>query len=223
MKLLFNLNYITAFGEELVLNVLQEDGSTQKKYHMTTVDGQEWHAEVTIDEGLTTPHVDYFYSVERNCTTLRKEWLIEPHRLTSALFEGQETLVIYDRWIDIPDDAPLYSAAFTQRYDLQQDEEQAIRRLSSSIQTIVLKVRAPQLRHNERLAIMGDVAALGEWTALKAKKMVEQQPNEWVIKLDVAKFDRPVFEFKFVALDEKDDVTLLWECCKNRSIVLLDV
>ena len=223
MKLLFNLNYITAFGEELVLNVLQEDGSTQKKYHMTTVDGQEWHAEVTIDEGLTTPHVDYFYSVERNCTTLRKEWLIEPHRLTSALFEGQETLVIYDRWIDIPDDAPLYSAAFTQRYDLQQDEEQAIRRLSSSIQTIVLKVRAPQLRHNERLAIMGDVAALGEWTALKAKEMVEQQPNEWVIKLDVAKFDRPVFEFKFVALDEKDDVTPLWECCNNRSIVMPDV
>ena len=223
MKLLFNLKYVTTFGEELVLNVMNEDGSPQKQYRMTTQEGQEWQTEISIKDKELPPSIDYYYTVERNGTTARREWGVEPHRLLTELISGQSTIVIYDRWIDIPEDAPLYTSAFTQNFDEKKTADKALDKMPSSLKNVILKVRAPQLRPNERLAVLGDAPALGSWEALKAKEMEEQQPHEWVLKLDVSAFTRPLFEFKFVALDEQKDVTPLWEEGCNRTLILPDV
>ena len=63
MKLLFNLKYVTTFGEELVLNVMNEDGSPQKQYRMTTQEGQEWQTEISIKDKELPPSSDYYYTV----------------------------------------------------------------------------------------------------------------------------------------------------------------
>ena len=46
MKILFNVEYQTTFGEELVLNILsgEEKATTHK---MTTLDGYHWFCELT--------------------------------------------------------------------------------------------------------------------------------------------------------------------------------
>ena len=41
MKILFNLEYQTTFGEELMLNILGENGSTEQ-HKMGTLDGLHW-------------------------------------------------------------------------------------------------------------------------------------------------------------------------------------
>jgi len=84
---------------------------------------------------------------------------------------------------------------------------------------VYVKVRAPQLRGFERLAIIGGGDTLGDWAAKRAIDMYEHENNEWGICLDADKLPQ-TFEFKFVALDDAVDVTPLWENGMNRTITL---
>ena len=79
MKLLFNLEYHTIFGEQLVLNILDENGSTSK-HAMITYDGHNWVCELGW-AGKSGTYIDYYYSVVRGEETVRNEWLTVPHRL----------------------------------------------------------------------------------------------------------------------------------------------
>ena len=212
MRINFHLEYQTTFGEELVLNILKDDTAEQHK--MGTLDGLHWSTELSKPVKTST-HIDYYYSVMRGDQQERTEWLTEPHRLEFAAQKGVH-YTVYDHWIDIPEDAYLYSSAFT--------ECVVARKLDMSPQTtfgktVRLKVRAPQLRNNERLAIIGGGEALGNWEALRAIDMTEHESNEWVVSLDADTLPQ-TFEFKFVALDEEVDVTPLWENGMNRTVAL---
>ena len=78
MKLQFNLEYQTTFGEELVLNILSDKKVEQHK--MSTLDGLHWFCEMnkTMKSSVYT---DYCYSVYSGERETRHEWLTEPHRL----------------------------------------------------------------------------------------------------------------------------------------------
>ena len=215
MKLQFNLIYQTTFGENLVLNILSADESKKPEQHkMITLDGQHWTVDVNMSAKSET-FIDYFYSVERGEEELRHEWLVEPHRLEFAAVKGAR-YTVYDHWIDIPDDAFMYSSAFT---ECVQARKRALSTKSEFTRTVRLKVRAPQLRSNERMAVIGAGDYLGNWEALRALNMTEHECNEWVISLDADKLPQQM-EFKFVVLDEEVDVTPLWENGTNRTVEL---
>ena len=212
MRINFHLEYQTTFGEELVVNILTDGKAEEHK--MGTLDGIHWSAEISKTV-RTAGCMDYYYSVVRGDKQERTEWLVEPHRLEFAAEKGVH-YTVYDHWLDIPEDAFLYSTAFT--------ECVAARKLNMSPQTsyaktVRLKVRAPQLRNNERLAIIGAGDALGNWEALRAINMAEHANNEWVVSLDASTLPQ-TFEFKFVALDEEVDVTPFWENGENRMVTL---
>ena len=84
MKLKFNLEYQTTFGEELMLNILKGNTDQPKpdveKHKMVTYDGLHWTCELNKSVKATT-HVDYYYSVHRGDEQTRHEWLVVPHRL----------------------------------------------------------------------------------------------------------------------------------------------
>ena len=215
MKLQFNLEYQTTFGEELVLNILSEKKVEQHK--MSTLDGLHWNCELSKSM-KSDVCIDYYYSVYRGDQETRHEWLTEPHRLEFAAIRGIR-YTIYDHWIDIPEDSYMYSSAITEcvaarKRTMSEQEEYG--------RTIRLKVRAPQLRGNERLALIGGGEALGNWEAKRALSMTEHESNEWVISLNADKLPQ-TFEFKFVALDEVVDVTPLWENGINRTITLPEI
>jgi 4-alpha-glucanotransferase len=211
MKLTFNLEYQTTFGEELVLNILT------KHYKMSTIDGLHWSCQLTLGpkDGAC---IDYYYTVMRGDEELRHEWLVEPHRLELAASKGVR-YTVYDHWLDIPEDSYMYSSAFT---DCVAARKCNMSLPTSFSRTVRLKVRASQLRGNERLAVLGNTEALGNWEALAAQPMTEHNNNEWVLSLDADVLPR-TFEFKFVVLDEEKDVTPLWEDGMNRTISLPDI
>ena len=215
MKVRFNINYITSFGEELFVSIWEDEHpGRQKSFGMLTNNGQDWYCEINVDKKNKT-WINYHYSVKKNGKEVRCEWLTEAHRL--CLPTSAKTMVnVYDKWTVIPEDVALYSTALRGNRQLADDLSVDTSRGC----TLVLKVRAPQLRSNERLALIGDDPYIGNWEALKAKEMKEQQPHEWSIVLDVKAFSRPLIEFKFVALDEEHDVTPLWEEGRNRTVLL---
>ena len=215
MKVQFNVEYQTSFGEDLVLNILpaEQDGKlTQHK--MTTLDGCHWFVEITKNPKPGT-FIDYYYSLRRGDDELRHEWLVEPHRLEFAAQKGARYMV-YDHWIDIPEDAYMYSSALT---DCIMANQRELSTTTEYERTVRLKVRAPQIRIGEQLAIVGACDALGNWDVNKALPMFEHEYHEWVVSLDAAQLPQ-TFEFKFAMLGIGQPV---WEEGANRTISLVDI
>ncbi len=217
MKLLFNLEYQTTFGEDLVLNILPQDETGRvSKHKMTTLDGLHWSCELSKAMHPGT-YIDYYYTLQQGEQTIRHEWLVEPHRLE---FAAQKALryTVYDHWIDIPEDSFMYSSAFTECVAARPRELSTKTEYSC---TVRLKVRAPQLRAGERLALVGEPEALGAWDIKEAVPMTEHECNEWVASLDAATLPAGRFEFKFIILDTVPDYTPMWEQGPNRSIEVI--
>ena len=214
MKILFNVEYRTSFGEDLVLNILSADAAKTSQHKMSTLDGQHWFIELSMTQ--KGAFIDYYYSLLRGGEEARHEWLVEPHRLEFAASKASR-YTVYDHWIDIPDDAYMYSSAFT---DCIMARKRQLSAPTEALRTVRLKVRAPQLRLGERLAIVGEPAQLGAWDLKKAVPMTEHECHEWVVSLDALKLPVGLFEFKFVILGTDPNATPMWEQGANRSIDL---
>ena len=217
MNLIFHIEYRTNFGEELMLNLVSKSADGHQDvtvYRMTTYDGCRWKCEINMPK--IDASVDYYYSVVKGEKTLRREWTLETHRLQLKASKG-DRMVAYDHWSDIPDNAYLYSSAMTECVNRHAGQPL---RTTAYPRTVRLKVRAPQLRRNERLAVTGEGPALGDWAATAALAMSEHNYNEWVVDVDASRVSGGRLVFKFVALDEDEDVTPLWELGDNRFVVL---
>ena len=212
MNLIFSIDYKTVFGEELVLNIMKDGAVAQ--YHLGTTDGARWTCQLTIPD--TNQVLEYYYSVDAIGSEHRHEWTTVHHKLELNASKGK-SYTMYDHWSDIPEDAYLYSSAFTDCLCPHTLHELPS---SSFDKTVRLIVRAPQLRASERLAIIGSNKALGAWDSTQAVEMTEHNINEWVVDLNADNFPEGEIEFKFAALDSKKDVTPLWECSNNRTIEL---
>jgi 4-alpha-glucanotransferase len=212
MKLLFNLDYQTSFGEQLVLNVLS-DGNNANSHAMSTLDGLHWSVEISCTKKSGT-YLDYYYTVMRGDKEVRHEWLVEPHRLELAAVRGAR-YTMYDHWIDNPEDSYLYSSAFT---DCVMARERQLSTETEFQRTIRLKVRAPQVPAGSYLAVVGASEYLGSWNCAKALPMAEHECHEWVVSLDADRLP-DVSEFKFVILGD----SVIWENTPNRTLVKTDM
>lgn len=210
MRIRFNIDYQASFGEQLVLNVVQ--GNHVQTFRMSTLDNKRWSYVLFYES--ENKQVSYFYSVDRDGALARKEWTTVTHVLELSAKKAGE-YVLYDRWNDIPEDSYLYSSAFTDCINQQKPKPATPTEFNK---TVRLKVRAPQLRRGEWLGVLGAGKDMGEWKALNAKSMTQHNFNEWIIDLDAERFSTTRLEFKFVILDEKNDVTLVWESGGNRTI-----
>lgn len=212
MNLLFNVDYQTTFGEELVLNLEIEGSASQ--YRMFTRDGQRWTYELNLPP--TVQEVYYFYHLDCNGNEVRNEWTTVKHRLELNSAKGT-SYTMYDRWNDIPEDSYLYSSAFTECINHRDLHPLAP---SPYNKTVRLVVRAPQLRAQERLVIIGSDDVLGQWDSTKALPLTEHNINEWVIDLNAEAFPKGEMEFKFAAQDLRRDIAPAWETGMNRTIEL---
>lgn len=214
MNLHFNIDYTTAFGEEIVLNVLE--GEKVSVYHMTTHDGTRWFYDLSIQK--PAPSYTYYYSVYKNGSSVKTEWQTIAHRIELTASKAKE-YTLYDRWSGMPEDAYLYSSAFTDCINHQTPTAVAKTTYSKNVRLVV---RAPQLRDGDRLALVGADPALGAWKESKALRMTQHNYNEWLIDIDYDALQSRHLEFKFVAVDDtKKEV--MWETCMNRIVDTPDI
>ncbi|MDY4779581.1 MAG: 4-alpha-glucanotransferase [Prevotella pectinovora] len=210
MKIFFNIQYATTFGEILRLNVVGKGKDIEKVYSMNTYDGKSWHCEITAENGMS--QMEYYYSVDNGDSEVRHEWTTVSHRLELNAKRAM-TYFVNDRWNDIPYDSYLYSSAFTDCVNRRHREPA---KGSDYNQTLRLIVRAPQLRSGSRLALVGEDKALGRWNPDDAISMVEHNYNEWVADINVKEMKKEETEFKFIAFNEKGGVD--WETGMNRQL-----
>ena len=214
MRIRFNIDYSTVYGEELVLNLIdQATGAVSQSYTMKPNGDKAWKCD--LDLPARAGYVDYYYSVERDGKEMRHEWTVIPHRLDLNAAKATR-YIAYDHWNDMPDDSYLYSSAFTDCVALRQLHQPSKSKYATIVQ---LKVRAPQLRSGEVLGIVGNEPVLGDWDASRALPMTEHNHNEWVISLDGGAFRKAFVEFKFVIMGGKGRQAV-WETGDNRTVLL---
>ena len=221
MNLHFNIHYNTVFGQELVLNIIDsaEDGEERiSKYHMTSYDGHVW--DLVLRKGFKPgDRIDYFYSVHRGDNVERTEWRMITHRL-ELNEKNAVNYTAYDNWVDIPEDSYLYTSAFTECVSPTKIEPVKMLEISRAVR---LKVRAPQLRKGQSLAVVGKGDGLGNWDPDKGIELTQHNDNEWIVDLDANTLDAKEIEFKFFIRDKRLDYKPLWEAYGNRTIELTDI
>lgn len=211
MTVQFNIEYKVMFGEQIVVNIQTEEG--ELKLPLETTDGERWACDWCVESPEKS--YTYYYSVEREGKAVKTEWLMIKHQL-DVNAKKAAVYTLYDHWKAMPEDAFLYSSAFTDCINHQVPQEMKPETGSKIVRLIV---RAPQLRDGERLGVLGADKALGAWDVQKILPMTQHTYNEWVADIDAAHLEGSHLEFKFVAFRNAKD-ELLWETSMNRTVDL---
>lgn len=211
MTVQFNIEYKAMFGEQIVVNIQTEEG--ELKLPLETTDGQRWACDWCVESPEKS--YTYYYSVEREGRAVKTEWLIIKHQL-DVNAKKAVAYTLYDHWKAMPEDAYLYSSAFTDCINHQAPQEMKLEMGSKIVRLIV---RAPQLRDGERLGVLGADKALGAWDVQKILPMTQHTYNEWVADIDATHLEGSHLEFKFVAFRNAKN-NLLWETSMNRTVDL---
>lgn len=211
MTVQFNIEYKAMFGEQIVVNIQTEEG--ELKLPLETTDGQRWACDWCVESPEKS--YTYYYSVEREGRAVKTEWLIIKHQL-DVNAKKAEAYTLYDHWKAMPEDAYLYSSAFTDCINHQAPQEMKPETGSKIVRLIV---RAPQLRDGERLGVLGADKALGVWDVQKILPMTQHTYNEWVADINATHLEGSHLEFKFVAFRNAKN-ELLWETSMNRTVDL---
>lgn len=211
MTVQFNIKYKVMFGEQIVANIQTEEG--ELKLPLETTDGERWACDWCVESPEKS--YTYYYSVEREGRAVKTEWLMIKHQL-DVNAKKAAVYTLYDHWKAMPEDAFLYSSAFTDCINHQAPQEM---KPETGSKIVRLVVRAPQLRDGERLGVLGADKALGAWDVQKILPMTQHTYNEWVADIDATHLEGSHLEFKFVAFRNAKN-ELLWEASMNRTVDL---
>lgn len=211
MTVQFNIEYKAMFGEQIVVNIQTEEG--ELKLPLETTDGQRWACDWCVESPEKS--YTYYYSVEREGRAVKTEWLMIKHQL-EVNAKKAAAYTLYDHWKTMPEDAFLYSSAFT---DCINHQVPQVMKPETGSKIVRLIVRAPQLRDGERLGVLGADKALGAWDVQKILPMTQHTYNEWVADIDATRLEGGHLEFKFIAFRNAKN-ELLWETSMNRTVDL---
>ena len=211
MTIQFNIDYKAMFGEHIAVNI--QSGEEVLKLPLQTSDGEKWACDWCVESPEKS--YTYYYSVEREGRAVKTEWLMIKHQL-DVNAKKAAVYTLYDHWKAMPEDAFLYSSAFTDCINHQAPQEMKPETGSKIVRLIV---RAPQLRDGERLGVLGADKALGAWDVQKILPMTQHTYNEWVADIDATRLEGGHLEFKFIAFRNAKN-ELLWETSMNRTVDL---
>lgn len=215
MKLLFNVNYHTNWGESLYItgNIPAfGEWNLASAVKLSLVGEQLWTLAIELPDDVH--EFEYSYVVKNENGYVKKEWG-HPRRFV----KGRTAMVynIYDRWQDQPADKPLYSSAVVDCLNYRGKRD---RRLSLRDGYINISVDAPMVSRENVLAICGGCEALGDWNAENAVVMSDSDFPRWSVNIKAGKFPQGV-QYKFIILNKETKNVVAWEGGDNRTMEVL--
>lgn len=210
MKLTFQIEYRTAWGEELGVTLGE---NANEPIILSTPDGEHWKGSAEMPDAPADVPISYRYGVYRDGQCIRRESGTISHLFCPSNKQNCH-YILNDFWKDLPAESYLYSSAFSGDYRA----ESPIRITASTNGSITFRALCPCLHHKHQvLAISGGCPALGNWNTQQVVLMDEIQPNEWTITLNVATLEFPL-EYKFVAYNTEKEEVEEWEAHHNRTL-----
>lgn len=226
----FHIDYSVSHDHTVTLNIHQHDGAV-KSYPMSSRDDCHWQYELLLPPDHPSGILSYHYSIMHRDEMIAEEWVGHGHTIYIHHADHIQRHDIYDRWIALPADERLYADDFT--HCLHQ------RPLTTNIAGadrgafLRLKLRAPQLRSDERLILVGAHPVLGEWQVERGIPCYEQQANEWYCDINTDYLAGEDLAFKFAIVGRQPIVrlpfhipgtpepkdTTIWEQGDNRHFI----
>lgn len=211
MKLTFNIDYRTKWGESLfIIGDCDALGNNVYDFapQMEPSDTDRWHLTVDVPDEIA--QINYKYQVRRADTPSKEEWG-DPHKFVT----GRSTAPyhIYDRWQDQPWDKPFYASAFTQCICMRKNKGKAALPRPGFI---TFEVAAPMVQPNWKIALAGSTEKLGNWDPALAIPLSDADFPIWSVTVDARDINEST-EYKFIILD-KDNNVVAWETGENRRV-----
>ncbi len=211
MKLTFNIDYRTNWGEHLgICGSLPALGSNDpsKAVPMSLIGGETWQLKIELPDD--TAEFDYKYVVINDNGHIKHEWGHGHRLLTRA---GIREYVINDRWQDQPWDKPYYSTVFTDCVCKRVRRDVPLAPAPSQVQ---LCVDAPMVPPDCRLGISGNCASLGDWDPKAVVPMNDAFYPTWTVNIDIKGLPESL-DYKFVIINAEGKV-VAWEGRENRTL-----
>ncbi len=194
MKITFNINYHTSWGEALYIcgdHPALGAGDPHKACEMSLTSPDMWQFSLEVEDN--PGDFNYWFIVKAPEREWRFEWG-KAHRFVSG--EGIDLCTIFDSWHNMPSDKHFYSSAFVDGMIRRPKRDQQLPSLPGSLN---IRIEAPMIAPDECLAICGEGEALGNWDPALAVRMNDANFPEWEINIPLS-HGRPTCEYKFVVL-----------------------
>ena len=208
MKITFNINYHTNWGESVYLCggiPALGNGDARNAVEMNLVSPDIWQYTLEANQ---LPDFEYFFVVKAENREWHFEWG-ENHKFRAG--KGLSDVLIFDEWHSMPDDKPFYSSAFVDGMLHRSNREPELPSLPG---TLNIRIQAPMIAPDEFLAISGEGDFLGNWDTRKAIRLNDHNFPVWEVNIPLSELKIP-FEYKFLIVNSKGE-TVGWEAMNNR-------
>ena len=195
MNIIIQIQYKTAWGESLQVKI------GKRRIAMDYSFGGIWQVELSGRDLRDGTH--YSFEVVRGGETVRREWR---DHLYEAPAQGK-SVVIRERWHDMPGNSAFWSSAFSDIIFRRSDGAsfRNPRKEAREKGNVTIRVAVPEVRSSQCLAIVGSGKTLGNWSA--PHRMSDAAFPWWETTLEL----KDAVEFKFVVLDSASGEICLWE------------
>lgn len=214
MEVSFQINYCTAWGEEVRIKLIQANG-VETVYPLVTTDGKVWSGSFSISDDI---HYQYCIYTDGNFS--RSEWDLNMRCICNG--GNGKVIHVVDSWRDKPEMSFYYSSAFTNC--IRREEKSNKKALKKKIfsKAIRLNVTAPQLARDQVLFLSGNQDFVGNWNTTKGIPLEKSTGLlEWQVQLDASILTLPL-EYKFYAANRTTG-EIEWETGMNHSIGNLNI
>ena len=223
MKIRFNIEYYTRWGQRLFLRVLSPSLLFNKDKNILTADANavmpvtipmeyveknQWQLEVESQENIELSYCYVFVDEDGKETE-------EPNSHTVLT---DDTKDIYDEWQNNLNDKIFFSSAFSDNiFSDGEKKKKSVSRKLKGKKRVTIQCYAPTIRPNQEIRVSGENNIFGNWIAEKALLMKEISESLWSITLEYEDDILPC-SIKFIIFDKHDKNIYYWESGDNRII-----
>lgn len=218
MKIEFYLRFRTKYGQALFvtgnLSVLGNNDAANA-FPLRFLNEEFWYGSIELDEADVNAF-HYHYLFQNEYGEIIKEG--EKHR-TIDFHKVTTDLVLVDSWNDESFfENALYTAPFREVF--LKDSKKAKPKKEDG-HTHLFKVKAPQLRHNEVVCLLGNTPELGAWN-LEAPLLLTKKGDWWILETNLSNENLPV-SYKYGVADAESGAFTRFELGDDRFLFSDDI
>ena len=216
MKIQFYIRFQTQFGEKLfVSGDVEELGSNDatKALPLEYLNSEFWTGTINVKKKDFSKGVSYRYILQGEDGSQTIETCRE--RQVDFYKKETESIQLVDTWNYAGDfENAFYTTPF--KNVLLNTSIPKVRKQDDKIFSHVFKVKAPLLKKNEVLCLIGSDEKLSEWST-KKPLLLSKYSTWWMIKLDLSNAGFPI-AYKYGVFDTKEKLFIRFEEGNNRFL-----
>lgn len=206
MKIRFNLNYHTIYGQRLGIKIQHHPGGEEIIYLEYTNNGN-WY----VERDYQLSRLDYLYFIENEFGIKTFEWNTKSIDLAHYKTK-QIQLFDFFSFANFPEfyfnTRPFQLSRLNSTFQESTRNEKSTHKFSIS---------APLFNENWELHLLGNCEEIGNWKTNKSVKLKEISFGSWEIELDLNKVSH-VIQYKYVIKNKTNGEVISFENGENRVI-----